>query len=105
MYTATTAAAKPVNRGIRLAWYFLLLVEALLALRFALKLFGASPEGGFAHVVYGLTAVMVAPFFYVIRNNPAAGGTFEFATLLAMFVGWLIAVAIGLLFRTISENK
>ncbi len=99
MYTATAVAGKPKNIGIRLAWSLLLLVEALLALRFVLKLSGAGPETWFAQAVYGLTAVVVAPFFQVIRSNQAAGSTFEYATLLAMFTCWLVVMASSVLFR------
>src|SRR5437660_3249929 len=59
-------AARPVvtgyYRAIRLVWFVAGVLEVLIGLRFALKLFGASSQSPFVDLVYGITAPFVAPF-------------------------------------------
>ena len=101
MYTAAAPAIKPAFRGTQVIWYVLSFLEVTLALRFTLKLFGASPDNWFAGLVYAMTNVLIAPFLYVIRDTRVLERNFEFATLLTMFVLWLIAVGISVMFRAI----
>jgi hypothetical protein len=89
---------KPLYRGTRIVWYSATLLEALLAFRFVLKLLAANPSAGFTIFVYGVTAPFVAPFLTVFRITRIEGSVFEWTTLLAMLVYWLIAWAISKLF-------
>ena len=66
-------------------------VEALLLLRFFLRLIGANPAAGFTNLIYSVTYPLVAPFLYVVRSPQVAGSTFEWTTLLALLVYWLLA--------------
>lgn len=99
---------KPIYRGVQVVWYFLGLVEALLAFRFALRLLGANPGAGFVDFIYGITYPMVAPFFGVFRTIQVQGSVFEWTTLLAMlvylFVAWAI-VKLFLMTRTVSTPE
>jgi hypothetical protein len=79
-----------------------IILEALLAFRFFLKLFAANPSAGFTTFIYGVTTIFVAPFMAVFRITQIEGSIFEWTTLLAMAVYWLIAWAIAKLF-TISR--
>ncbi len=77
------------------------LIEVLLILRFALKGLGANVETGFAQLIYGVTAPLVAPFVGLFGTpTAAAGAAFEPYTLLALVVyaavGWLLARVIWL---------
>lgn len=81
-----------------MVWYILGIVEVLLAFRFLLKLFGANPAAGFTSFVYGITQPFAAPFLNVFRVARVQGSVFEWTTLLAMVVYWLIAWAIIKLF-------
>lgn len=101
MYTSTETGTKTSDRGKQIIWYLLSLVELILALRFVLKLFGASPANWFAGFVYAITAAVVAPFARMISSTQVLGNTFEYAVLLAMFVCWLIAAALSAMFRAI----
>ena len=79
------------------------LIEALLLIRFVLKLLGADAQVGFAQLIYGITGVLVAPFVGLFGVSPAAtGATVEPYTLVAMVVyaavGWLLARIVWLLF-------
>lgn len=88
-------STKPLYRGTQLVWYVLGLLEALLALRFGLKLLAANPGAAFTDIVYGVTAPFVWPFASVFGvSQPLEGSIIEWTTLLAMLVYWLIAVGI-----------
>lgn len=85
---------KPLYRGTQIVWYILGLVEVLLAFRFVLKLLGANPAAGFSSFIYGVTYIFAAPFLNVFRITHVAGSTFEWTTLLAMLVYWIVALGI-----------
>jgi hypothetical protein len=75
-------------------WYILSFLEVLLAFRFVLKLMGANPEAGFTSFIYAITWPFTAPFFAVFSKTTVQGSIFEWTTLLAMLVYWLIAIGI-----------
>lgn len=89
---------KPLYLGIRIIWYLLGLLEALLAIRFLLKLMQANPLAGFTSFVYAVTGLFTAPFEAVFHNLRAQGSVVEWTTILAMVVYWLIAMAAVKLF-------
>jgi uncharacterized protein YggT (Ycf19 family) len=89
-------------------WYLAGLVEALLGLRFLLRLIGANPAAGFVEAVNTLTDPLVAPFRNIVAVPPVNGGVFDWNTLIAMAVYWLIAWAIIRLFfisRPVTEEE
>lgn len=99
---------KPLFRGTQIVWYVLWLLEALLAFRFALKLIGANPQAGFTSFIYAVTRPFVAPFAAVFPSTAIQGSVFEWTTLLAIIVYWLIAFAIVRLFlmsKTVSTPE
>jgi len=78
----------------QLVWLFLGILEALLALRFGLKLIGANPASPFAVLIYGFTDLFLFPFAG-LTGTPAAGGmVLEISTLIAMVVYGLIGWAV-----------
>ena len=81
----------------------------LLAFRFVLKLFGANPDAGFSSFIYGTTYVFATPFLSVFSNTQIVSGSiFEWTTLLAILVYWIIALGINkLLFmsKTVSTPE
>lgn len=89
-----SSTTKPLFRGTQIVWYLLSLLEILLALRFALKLIGANSEAGFTSFIYTVTWPFTAPFLTVIPETAMAGGTLEWATLLATLIYWLVATGI-----------
>jgi len=101
VYTATpyaTNRARPLYRGTQVVWYVLGILEAVLAFRFVLRLLGANPYAGFTHFIYTLSYLFVYPFQAVFRVTAVSGSVFEWSTLLAMLVYWLIALALIRLF-------
>ena len=108
MDSSTSPSTKPLYRGTQIVWYLLGLLEILLTFRFILKLLGANPEAGFTNFVYGVTYIFTAPFLTVFRMTKVSGSIFEWTTLLAMLVYWIIAFGIVKLFlmgKTVSTPE
>ena len=91
MDAASSSSTRPLYRGTQAVWYILGLVEALLAFRLVLKLLGANAEAGFTSFIYAVTTPFAAPFAAVFQVSRAQGSVFEWTTILAMFVYWVIA--------------
>lgn len=89
-------------KATQLIWLFLGLLEAALALRFLFKLIGVNEANAFASFLYGLTNLFLAPFASLTSAPSAAGMTFEFSTLIAMFIyalmGWALERLVYVLF-------
>ncbi len=90
----TSPTTRPIFRAAQVVWYLLGIIETILVFRFALKLLGANIEAGFTSLVYGLSTPLVMPFQAVFRTPRLDGSAFEWTTLLAMFVYWLLAVGV-----------
>ncbi len=76
--------------------------------RFVLKLLAANAGAGFTKFIYNVTQPFVGPFLNVFRIVKVQGSIFEWTTLLAMLVYWLIALALIRLFvmsRTVSTPE
>ncbi len=79
-----------------------------MAFRFVLKLLGANSGAGFTSFIYGVTHIFAAPFLSVFKMSKVAGSVFEWTTLLAMFVYWVLALGIIKLFlmgKTVSTPE
>lgn len=88
------------------------LIEALIAIRFTLRLFGASPASPFVSAVYRVTAPLVAPFVGAFGTVQAGGSVLEPQAIVAFIVyallGWLLVRLAWLLFgevRTASATS
>ena len=104
----SSSTTKPIYRGTQVVWYILGLMEVLLAFRFVLKFLGANPSAGFTDFIYGMSSLFAAPFLNVFRITQVSGSVFEWTTLLAMLVYWIIAMAIVKLFlmgKTVSTPE
>ena len=108
MDAGSKAVVKPLYRGTQVVWYILSVVEVLLLFRFFLKLIGANPDAGFSNLIYTLSYPLAGPFLYVVRSTQVEGSIFEWTTLLAMLVYWLIAwgiVRLIVMGKPISEGE
>lgn len=78
------------------------IIESLLAIRFVLKLLGASDGSQFVAWYYEQTGRFVAPFFGAFPTFDLIGFQIETATLLAMvayaIIGWLLIRLLNLAF-------
>jgi hypothetical protein len=81
-------------KATQLVWLFLGILEALLALRFVLKLIAANPDSPFAVFIYGFTNLFLFPFAGLTVTPSAGGMVLEIPTLIGMLVYGLIAWAI-----------
>lgn len=91
-------STRPLYRGAQAVWYTLSVIEALLAIRFVLKLLQANPGAMFTDIIYTLSSIFTYPFATVFQNMRVQSSVFEWTTLLAMIVYWLLALAIIKLF-------
>jgi hypothetical protein len=98
MDSFNSPTTKPIYRGTQVVWYILGTLEILLAFRFFLKLLGANPGAGFTDFIYTVTHVFAAPFLNVFRVTAVEGSVFEWTSLLAMLVYYMIALGIIRLF-------
>ena len=108
MDSYNSRTTKPLYRGTQIVWYIVGLLEALLAFRFVLKLLAANPGACFSSFIYSVSHPFAAPFLNVFNVTKVEGSIFEWTTLLAMFVYWLIAWGIVRLFfmsKTVSTPE
>jgi hypothetical protein len=108
MDSYNSPTTKPLYRGTQVVWYILGILEVLLSFRFVLKLLAANPQAGFSRFIYTLSYPFAAPFLNVFNASKIEDGVFEWTTLLAMFVYWLIAWGIVKVFfmsKTISTTE
>ncbi len=103
---------RPLYRGTQIVWYIFYLVETLLIFRFLLKLIGANSAAIFTRFIYDVSYPFAAPLLYVVRSTQMSGSVFEWTTLIAMLVYWVLAWGIVRLFvmgkpvsRTEAEVK
>lgn len=95
-------------RVTRIVWYVFYLFEVVLLFRFILRLLGANAGAGFTQLVYGLALPLLSPFRLVFSSSSVAGSVFEWSTLLAMIVYWVIAWGVVKLLamnRSVSEGE
>lgn len=94
VHSATSASVRPLFRGTQIVWSLLYVIETILLFRFVLKLIAANAAAPFTQFVYNLSYPFAAPFLNVVRSARASGSIFEWSTLLAMLVWWLVAYGI-----------
>ena len=85
--------------------WFVTVLEVLLALRFLFMLIGADPNNLFAGFLYALTTIVLVPFQSIVhtpslRTNQA----FEWSTLIAMAIYWLLFWAVRRFLRILISS-
>lgn len=103
-----SSTTKPLYRGTQIVWYILSILEVLFVFRFVLKIMGANSGAGFTNFIYAVTWPFTAPFLAVFSKTVVSGSVFEWTTLLAMLVYWIVAVGIIKLFlmsKTVSTPE
>lgn len=108
MNSHNSPTTKPLLKGTQIVWYLLSILETLLIFRLMLKLMAANPQAGFTNFIYNITWPFTAPFLAVFPKTTLDSNIFEWTTILAMLVYWLIAIAIVRLFlmsKTLSTSE
>jgi hypothetical protein len=78
----------------QLIWLGLGILEALIALRIALKLIAANPESPIVALIYGITNLFLFPFAGMTPTPAAGGMVLEISSFFAMLIYALIAWAV-----------
>ncbi len=81
-------------KATQVVWLFLGILEALLALRFFLKLIAANPGSPLAVFLYGFTDLFLWPFSGLTATPAVGSMVMEISTVVAMVVYGLIAWAV-----------
>lgn len=108
MDSYNSPTTKPLFKGTQIVWYILSILEVVLVFRFLLKLTGANPAAGFTSFIYNLSQPFAAPFNAVFRRTVVEGSVFEWTTILAMIVYWIVAIGVIHLFlmsKTVSTGE
>lgn len=91
---------KSIFRTYQIIWYILGFIEVLLTFRIVLKVLAANSSTGFVSLVYALSDPFALPFNGVLGvTTTPEGSLFEWSTLVAMAVYWIVAYGIVLLFQ------
>jgi len=108
MDSYNSPTTKPLYRGTQIVWYLVSLLEVLLAFRFILKLTGANPLAGFTNFIYALSWPFATPLLNVFPRTRVEGSIFEWTTLLAGLVYWLVGygiIRLLLISKTVSTPE
>lgn len=81
-------------KATQLVWLFFGVLEALIALRIGLKLFGANAASPVAAFLYAFTDLFLWPFTGLLGTPQTAGFVLELSSVVAMVVYALIAWAL-----------
>lgn len=94
-----------VSRISQLLWFFIITLDLLLLLRFAMKLIAANPGNGFVNFLYNITHIFVYPFQSIIAS-PAAenGAVMEVAVIFAIVIYSVATWALVTLFRILFSD-
>ena len=98
---ATTTSLWTTSRIVALLFSVL---ETLLLVRFAFKLFGANAAQGFVGAIYGITEPLVAPFRGIFAQPDGTSG-FEIAALLSIVFFMLIAAFVLAMVRAYTGRQ
>ncbi len=103
----TPAYGRPAYnyRAVQAVWLIASLIDALIAIRFALKLTGASTASSFVTFMYGITDPLVAPFQGIFANNVHSSYVFEPGDLVAIAIYALIGWALVMLIRIMTAPR
>lgn len=101
----TYETKKVIFRSYQVIWYFLGVVEVLLAFRLILKLLGANPLNGFTNFIYTISDLFALPFSGILRTTASSDLVLEWSTLIAMAVYAIIAYGIVALFQLLKPTS
>ncbi|MGH7903330.1 MAG: YggT family protein [Candidatus Dormibacteraceae bacterium] len=92
-------------RPVQLVWLATGIVDALVAIRFLLKLLGASPVSGFVSFIYGITDPLMAPFRGIFPVTATNRSVVEPAAIVAFIVYLLLGWGVVTLIRILTTPR
>ncbi len=95
---------KAIFRAYQLIWYLLGVIETLLLFRVILLMLGANTRSGFTDLIYSLTDPLAAPFAGIFGVTRAEGSVFEWSTIVAGIVYFLVAYGLVQLIQLVKPT-
>jgi uncharacterized protein YggT (Ycf19 family) len=92
-------------RAERVIWFLTGLIASLIAIRFFMKLLGASMAADFVRFIYGVTGPLVAPFRGIFPATGTGNNILEPESLIAIAIYLLIGWAIVALVRIVAMPR
>jgi len=99
------APVSPADRIARMVYLVFGVLEALLVIRFILKLLAANPDAGFSSFIYSITQPFLVLFQGVFPDAFTRGSVLEVSTLLAILVYALLAWGIASFVRLAGRRQ
>jgi hypothetical protein len=96
---------KAIFRSYQIIWYILGVIEVVLAFRVVLKLLGANAFSGFASFIYAISGPFALPFAGILGTTVSSSSVFEWSTLIAMVVYFIVSYGIVALFQLIKPTN
>lgn len=103
-------SSRNINIKLRkIVYYFLGVIESLLAFRLIFRVLGANPEGAFVSLIYSITEFLQAPFGGIFRSAVTAGietrSVMEPTTIISMVVYAIVAYGIVKLIKILETPR
>ena len=89
----------------RVIWFIVAVLDSLIAIRFFMKLLGASYQADFVRFIYGITGPLVAPFRGIFQPSGSGNYVLEPESLIAMAIYLLIGWAFVALIRIMATPR
>jgi uncharacterized protein YggT (Ycf19 family) len=89
----------------RVIWFIVAVIDSLIAIRFFMKLLGASYQADFVRFMYGVTGPLVAPFRGIFAPSGSGSYVLEPESLIAIAIYLLIGWAVVALIRIVSTPR
>jgi uncharacterized protein YggT (Ycf19 family) len=109
-YYSRSTAGSTVVRGYdprveRVIWFIVAVIDSLIAIRFFMKLLGASYQADFVRFMYGVTGPLVAPFRGIFQSSGSGNYVLEPESLIAIAIYLLIGWGVVALIRIMSTPR
>ncbi|MEA2683084.1 MAG: hypothetical protein QOK05_1412 [Chloroflexota bacterium] len=92
-----TSVVEPAThnfRAVQAIWLVTSVITTLIAIRFVLKVLGASLQSGFVTLLYSLTDGLVGPFQAIFPRASSQGSTVDMAALVAIVIYALVGLGL-----------
>jgi hypothetical protein len=89
----------------RVIWFIVAVIDSVIAIRFFMKLLGASYQADFVRFMYGVTGPLVAPFRGIFQASGSGNYVLEPESLIGIAIYLLIGWGLVALIRIISTPR
>ena len=97
------------SRVSQVVWTIVGFIEALIAIRFILKLIGANAGNSFVNFIYGFSDFFVKPFIGIVSDPTSGKSILEINSLIAMLVylvlGWVVIRLVWLIYDVTAPTR